>query len=215
RLRAVAESTIVYTSEREGGRPFDETDRVKVEALVARMEAEMRSAAKELEFERAAALRDEIQQVRLRVLEQDASVTVARAAERAAVGEGRSATGPTGAAARARGRRPAEEAAAAGTLLEVTSVTVMSASEEPGDAVDEPGGDGTASDWLPGIRDEHEDEGGWQARWLDRPTWDRTVTPNIRRRTGQRPARSGRRREKREVRGGLTRRGAAGTALRS
>ena len=67
---------------------FDETDRVKVEALVARMEAEMRSAAKELEFERAAALRDEIQQIRLRVLEQDASVTVARAAERAARGDG-------------------------------------------------------------------------------------------------------------------------------
>ena len=42
RLRAVAESTVVYTSEREGGRPFDETDRVKVEALVTRMEAEMR-----------------------------------------------------------------------------------------------------------------------------------------------------------------------------
>jgi hypothetical protein len=70
----------------------------------------------------------------------------------------------------------------------------MSAAEEPADAVDEPGDDGTASDWLPGIRDEHDDEGGWQARWLDRPTWDRTVTPNIRRRTGQRPARSGRRR---------------------
>ncbi len=111
RLRAVAESTVVYTSEREGGRPFDETDRVKVEALVARMEAEMRSAAKELEFERAAALRDEIQQVRLRVLEQDASVTVARAAERAAAGEGRAATGLTGAADRARGRRAAEAAA--------------------------------------------------------------------------------------------------------
>ena len=44
----------------------------------------MRGAAKELEFERAAALRDEIQQIRLGVLEQDASVTVARAAERAA-----------------------------------------------------------------------------------------------------------------------------------
>ena len=59
-------------------------DRKKVEALVVRMEAEMRQAAKELEFERAAALRDEIQNIRLRVLEQDASVTVARAAERAA-----------------------------------------------------------------------------------------------------------------------------------
>jgi hypothetical protein len=198
RLRAVAESTVVYTSEREGGRPFDETDRVKVEALVNRMEAEMRSAAKELEFERAAALRDEIQQVRLRVLEQDASVTVARAAERAARGESAAASGLTGAADRARGRRAAEAAAAAGTLLEVTSVTVLPAEEEPAETLDgEPGGDGTggetASDWLPGIRDEHEDDGGWQARWLDRPTWDRTVTPNIRRRTGQRPARSGRR----------------------
>ena len=68
RLRAVAESTIVYASERDGGRGFDEADRVKVEALVVRMEAEMRSAAKELEFERAAALRDEIQQIWLRVL---------------------------------------------------------------------------------------------------------------------------------------------------
>jgi hypothetical protein len=53
----------------------------------------------------------------------------------------------------------------------------------------------TASDWLPGIRDEHEDDdGGWQARWLDRQTWDRTVTPNVIRRTGARPPRPGRRR---------------------
>ena len=50
-------------------------------------------------------------------------------------------------------------------------------------------GEGTASDWLPGIRDEHEEEAGWQAKWLDRPTWDRTVTPNIRKRTGKRPPR--------------------------
>jgi excinuclease ABC subunit B len=195
RLRAVAESTAVYTSEREGGRPFDEKDRVKVEALVIRMEAEMRSAAKELEFERAAALRDEIQQIRLRVLEQDVSVTVGRAAERAGADAAQAATGLTGAADRARGRRAAEAAAESGTLLEVTSVTVLPAEEEPATSLDgEPGGDGegTASDWLPGIRDEHEDEGGWQARWLDRPTWDRAVTPNIRKRTGQRPARRGR-----------------------
>jgi hypothetical protein len=140
RLRAVAESTIVYTSEREGGRPFDETDRVKVEALVARMEAEMRGAAKELEFERAAALRDEIQQIRLRVLEQDASVTVARAAERAAAGGGDGGTtatgGLTGAADRARGRRAAEAAAASGTILEVTSVTVLPAEDEPAATLD-------------------------------------------------------------------------------
>jgi len=193
RLRAVAESTAVYTSERGG--EFSEADRAKVEALVGRMEAEMRAAAKQLEFERAAALRDEIQQIRLRVLEQDASVTVARAAERAASaarGDGRG-NGLTGAADRARGRRAAEAAADAGPVLEVTSVTVLPAEDEPSDTLDGvPGngaGEGTAADWLPGIRDEHEDEGGWQARWLDRPTWDRTVTPNIRKRTGQRPGR--------------------------
>ena len=76
--------------------------------------------------------------------------------------------------------------------MEVTSVTVLPAEDEPAAILDgQPDGDGegTASDWLPGIRDEHEDEGGWQARWLDRPTWDRAVTPNIRRRTGQRPGR--------------------------
>ena len=62
---------------------------------------------------------------------------------------------------------------------------------------EEPGGGrhprGIAAELFPGIRDEHEDDdGGWQARWLDRPTWDHTVTPNIRRRTGQRPSRRAR-----------------------
>ena len=48
--------------------------------------------------------------------------------------------------------------------------------------------EGTAADWLPGIRDEHEgDDAGWMARWLDRPTWDRRVTPNVVKRTGERP----------------------------
>jgi len=193
RLRSVADSTVVYTSERgASGGSFDEADRKKVEALVVRMEAEMRQAAKELEFERAAALRDEIQNIRLRVLEQDASVTVARAAERAAAtaaaGDGRG--GLTGAADRARGRRAAEAALAAGPVMEVMSVTVLPAEEEPSETLDgEPGGDGTASDWLPGIRDEHDDSPGGAGRWIERPTWDRTVTPNIRKRTGQRPAR--------------------------
>ena len=51
----------------------------------------------------------------------------------------------------------------------------------------------TASDWLPGIRDEHEDD-GWSAKWLERPTWDHTVTPNVIKRTGTRPGRGRRRR---------------------
>jgi excinuclease ABC subunit B len=185
RLRAVAESTVVYTSERGG--ELNDADRAKVEALVVRMEAEMRSAARELEFERAAALRDEVQQIRLRVLEQDASVIVGKAAERAA---SQDRGGLTGAADRARGRR-ANDAAALLSTMEVTSVTVLPADEEPGENVDgEPVIDAdTVADWLPGIRDEHDDDTGTGTRWQDRPTWDRTVTPNIRRRTGQRPGR--------------------------
>jgi hypothetical protein len=81
-------------------------------------------------------------------------------------------------------------------VFEVTSVTVLPAEEEPADTLDEDpfrDGDGTAdlntaSDWLPGIRDEHEDTGRGAA-WRDRPAWDRSVTPNIRRRQGVRPAR--------------------------
>jgi hypothetical protein len=70
-------------------------------------------------------------------------------------------------------------------------VTVIPAEDEPAASLDgDPAtAEVTAADWLPGIRDEHDDASGWQARWLDRPTWDRTVTPNIRRRTGQRPGR--------------------------
>ncbi|MBA3876720.1 MAG: hypothetical protein C0498_07260 [Anaerolinea sp.] len=183
-LRAVAESTVVYASEREArDARLVELDSRKVEQLVARMETEMRAAAKELEFERAAALRDEIQQIRFRVLSEDQSVIVARAAELAATA--RPAThGRPGA--------PIEPAAPA---LEVSSVSVLAAGDNPSGAIPAEGGGadgdgtGTASDWLPGIRDEHEDQAGWQARWLDRPTWDRTVTPNIRKRTGSRPPR--------------------------
>src|SRR4051794_11267101 len=188
RLRSVAESTTVYTGER--GRDLSDLDRTRIEQLITQMEAEMKSAARQLEFERAAALRDEIQQVRLRVLEQDASITVARAAERAGRG-----SGLVGAADRKRDRVTAEARAAA-PAFEVTSVTVLPAEEEPADTLDDDPtpSEGTASDWLPGIKDEHDDDGGWQARWLDKPTWDHTVTPNVVRRTGTRPVRRGGRR---------------------
>src|SRR3954447_12665075 len=191
RLRAVAESTVVYASEKGG--EFTESDRRKVEAVVARMEAEMKAAAKQLEFERAAALRDEVQQIRLRILQEDASITVGRAAERAGrAGDGD--RGLAGAADRARGRRGAAAAVAAGPLMEVMSIEVLPADEEPADTLDgvpgEPAIDAdTVADWLPGIRDEHDDGSSPQSRWQDRPTWDRTVTPNIRKRTGQRPSR--------------------------
>ena len=204
-LRTVAEGTVMYTSEREArDARLLELDTKKVEELVARMEAEMRAAAKELEFERAAALRDEIQQIRLRVLDQDQSAIIARAAELAAqrtpARSGRSALrarlpvgAATGGGAGAAGVAPAggetegeRDPDAPSSVFEVASVTVLPAGTDPGE--EEPA-EGTASDWLPGIRDEHDDGTGWQAGWLDRPTWDRTVTPNIRRRQGTRPPR--------------------------
>ncbi|HEY7522780.1 MAG TPA: excinuclease ABC subunit UvrB [Candidatus Limnocylindrales bacterium] len=200
RLRAVAQSTAMYTSEREA-RDLSELGRREVEKLVAQLEAEMRSAARELEFERAAALRDEVQQIRLRVLEEDEATKVARAAERAAASVARAGTtDAVGPAQRGRSRRMrgGGKAAAETPAIEVTSVTVLPADESPAATLDgRPGDDDAgalAAEWLPGIRDEHGDDGGWLQRWTDRQTWDRTVTPNVIRRTGQRPIRRARRR---------------------
>ena len=120
----------------------------------------------ELEFERAAALRDEIQDIRLRVLEEDASVAVLKAAERAAAarnrrreaaaasrrsgwrpcksGERRGRRGDCGGGAGARGHRrstvlPAEEEPAATPMRRARPRARRSAPDE-----------GTAADWLPG-----------------------------------------------------------------
>jgi excinuclease ABC subunit B len=209
RLRAVADTTQVYVAGAGSGRygPHDLSagGKAQVEKLVAQLEADMRSAARQLEFERAAALRDEIHAIRLRVLEEDQSTIVARAAE-AAAREGRQAkttallTPEVLVAARpgrdpyARPRRVGEAAPEA-PAYEVTSVAVLPAEDEPlaAEGGEDPAAP-TVSDWLPGIRDEHEDDGGWQARWTERPTWDRTVTPNVIKRTGARPPRPGRRR---------------------
>jgi superfamily II DNA/RNA helicase len=207
RLRAVAEASGAYESAGRA-RELSQMSRDEISKLVGQMEAEMRAAARELEFERAASLRDEIQQVRLRVLEEDASVVVARAAESAAAArtaqeEKQASAKPSErVAAMNSGNRRGRRAIAADEALglEVTSVTVLPADEEPSENLDgEPQPDlldeGTAADWLPGIRDEHEgDDAGWMARWLDRQTWDRRVTPNVIKRTGERPARRGGRR---------------------
>jgi hypothetical protein len=217
RLRAVAEAHGTYATAPGQERAFTEMAKGQVEKLVGQMEAEMRRAARDLEFEHAATLRDEIQEIRLRVLEEDESAAVGRSAERAAAARPARPAGPAGprpAPARAgrtikpvrqvgrRGRGGGGDGEGpAGPDLEVTEVRVLPAGEEPGGV--EQGGDGpggedlaaasTASDWLPGIRDEHEDD-GWTAKWLDRPTWNHTVTPNVIKRTGARPAGRGRRR---------------------
>ena len=204
RLRAVAEASGAYAA---GGRVRELSDmsRAEIGKLVGQMEAEMRAAAKEMEFERAATLRDEIQQIRLRVLEEDASVAVGKAAERAAapaIPKTPTAKPTERAAAMKSGARRGRRAMNAGEVpgLEVTSVTVLPADEEPANTLDgQPGSDeeGTASDWLPGIKDEHEgDDAGWMARWLDRQTWDVRVTPNVIKRTGERPSRRGGRRSR-------------------
>jgi excinuclease ABC subunit B len=196
RLRAVAEAPGAYGS--SGRQELSTMSREQVEKLVAQLEAEMRNAAKQLEFERAAALRDELQTIRLRVLEEDASVQVGRAAEtagRGAGGQGSAKPSLRMAAIKSGDRRGRRLAQAEIDRVEVTSVTVLPAGEEPvadGHGADEPDL-GTAADWLPGIKDEHEgDDQGWMARWLEKPTWDRRVTPNVIKRTGARPG--GRRR---------------------
>jgi excinuclease ABC subunit B len=186
RLAAAAESSAGYGSEQQD---VTELGTAEVEKLVAQLEAEMKNAAKQLEFERAAALRDEIQDIRIRVLEQDASVAVLKEAEQAAgaaKGRGVATAKPSErAAARKAGERRGRREAAEESVLEVTEVKVLPAGEEPVD-IDE----GTAADVFPGIKDAHEDDDeGWMARWLDKPTWDRRVTPNVIKRTGQRPRR--------------------------
>ncbi len=184
RLAAVAESPGAYDP---GSGELSELSQAQVEKMITRLEAEMRSAAKQLEFERAAALRDEIQDIRIRVLEQDASVAVLKQAEKAArLGPESSPTAKPSerAAAKKAGERRGRGEASA---LEVTSVRVLPAGEEPLD-IDE----GTAADVFPGLKDVHEgDDEGWMARWLEKPTWDRRVTPNVIKRTGSRPRRRG------------------------
>jgi hypothetical protein len=228
RLRAMGAASSVDPDQAAMDRAFSAADRTQVEALVTRLEASMRAAARELEFERAAAIRDEIQQIRLRVLEEDASLSVGLAVERAAAGgssagsgDGRTAQekggqgsggGPRGreraarSGGKARGRSSrspdrgqvgsGDGTKGAPAFLHVISVEVRPAAEEP--LVGEPsdagvdGGAvadaGTAADWLPGIRDEHDEPSG-RGGVGERQTWDRSVTPNVIRRTGQRPGR--------------------------
>jgi excinuclease ABC subunit B len=184
RLAAVAEKPGAYDSD---SRELTELSQNEVEKMISQMEAEMKNAAKQLEFERAAALRDEIQDIRIRVLEQDASVAILKAAEGAARApqEGRPTTPGAKPSERAAAKQAAQRGLRDRSALEVTEVKVLPAGEEPLE-VDS----GTAADVFPGLKDAHEDDDeGWMARWLDKPTWDRRVTPNVIKRTGARPKR--------------------------
>ncbi len=190
RLRAVAETPGAYGA---SSKDLAELSKTQIEKLVAQLEAEMRSAAKQLEFERAAAIRDEIQTIRLRVLDEDAShapcsrppsgraARVAQAPPQPRLprtGPGRPSRrsgwrpeSRASGAADAHRRRPCWRSPRSRCCLPARSrgrrSTTMARATEP-DA-------DTAADWLPGLRDEHEDDdAGWMARWLDRATWDRS-----------------------------------------
>jgi len=65
--------------------------RAEVERLTEAMEAEMRRAAKELDYERAAALRDELRDIRSKLLDEGEDIAIERRAE-AAGGGGRKLT---------------------------------------------------------------------------------------------------------------------------
>ena len=184
RLKAVAEKADTYAGGKGGsGGTLSEMGRSEIEKLAKQLEAQMRVAAKELEFERAAALRDELRTLRRDVLDGDASEVVERAAERAA-----SAVERIGARAVA--------PAAPRRLPGSPAHTVVAPSI------------GSAADWLPGIRDEHDEEApaegtpvpsaeeaaaaaGAAAERARRRTWDPSVTPNVIKRRGERPKRRG------------------------
>jgi excinuclease ABC subunit B len=154
----------------------------QVEKLLVQMEADMKSAARALNFERAAALRDEIQSIRLRVLSDDASALVGLAAESA---------GRKGAKASRRNSNAAQDQG-----IVVTSMVVLPAGDEPDDAPVRDPDLATAADWMPGLRDEHDDGGrtssgsfGANGPPEQRQTWDHTITPNVIWRKGSRPNR--------------------------
>ncbi|RLT56155.1 MAG: excinuclease ABC subunit UvrB [Chloroflexi bacterium] len=171
RLRSVAEKADSYAGGKGGA--LSEIGRSEIEKMVKQLEAQMRIAAKALEFERAASIRDELRSLRSGVLEEDAAAKIGRLAERAA-----------SAAAEPRGRDLMPRRVASGA-----SRTIVAPELD------------TAADWLPGLRDEHEESdevastpetpSGTDSVLSRRRTWDPSVTPNVIKRRGERPRRRG------------------------
>ena len=138
--------------------------------------------------------------IRLRVLEEDASVVVERAAERAAEADMKTPTAKPSerAAAMRSGARRGRRAHSAGAepALEVTSVTVLPARDEPDETLDGQSGQLTKARRPIGCRasatnTRETTPAGWRAGSTARRGIAR-VTPNVIKRTGERP--SGRRR---------------------
>ena len=180
RLKAVAEKADTYSGGKGGSGALSEMGRSEIEKLAKQLEAQMRVAAKELEFERAAALRDELRTLRRDVLDGDAAEAVERAAERAARAVERIG---------ARASAPVAPRRVPGAPTRTIVAPAV----------------GSAADWLPGIRDEHEETGDGSgegapeatvaaaapAERARRSAWDPSVTPNVIKRRGERPKRRG------------------------
>ena len=171
RLRAVAENTVMYSSERRA-RDLEAADQAEVERLVAqdggRDEGRPRSSSSSSGRRRCATRSSRSgsgSSRRTRASSWPVRRSARRGTRRCRPRSGRRPTG-----------RARAGPARASPAFEVTEVTVLPSGEEPvgGEDADE-GSVGVAAELFPGIRDEHDDDdGGWQARWLDRPTWDRT-----------------------------------------
>ena len=157
-------ATVVYTSERGAATLERRPTGPRSSSSSPGWRPRCRPAAKQLEFERAAALRDEIQQIRLRVLEQDASVIVGRAAERAGERVRRRAAWPAPRTERAAGaaRRPRSRPAGDGGHERHGPAGRRGAGRRPSTAM--PGERRStrtpSPTGCPGIRDEHDDDGG-------------------------------------------------------
>ena len=139
--------------------------RAEVERLLEAMEAEMKRAAKGLEFERAAALRDELRDIRRRLLDEGEDVAIERRLS-ALVEPSERTTGRAAPAVRRVERAPAVGAAA--------DWLVGLRDEHPGEVE-------SGSETEPKTPPER------PAR--PAPTWDPSITPNVIKRKGERPRR--------------------------
>ena len=141
--------------------------RAEVERLLEAMESEMKRAAKGLEFERAAALRDELRDIRRRLLDEGEEIAIERRLNAAQAGVSEPST------RRARAARPSEESPALGSAGDWL---VGLRDEHPEEEQEQ-----TESAATP--------EPAVVEKQRPRATWDPSITPNVISRKGERPRR--------------------------
>ena len=131
------------------------------------MESEMKRAAKGLEFERAAALRDELRDIRRRLLDEGEEIAIERRLNAAQAGVSEPNT------RRVRAARPSEESPALGSAGDWL---VGLRDEHPEEQQEQ-----TESAATP--------DPAVVEKQRPRATWDPSITPNVISRKGERPRR--------------------------